>query len=81
MEHPPVDVRLPMPAILLRMIVTWLISFAVLFLFFSIACYLSGHDPLMMLYMYTSPFILSLAIALMLPLDTSRFHLSGRRRK
>jgi hypothetical protein len=71
---------IPMPAILLR-IVTGLISFAVLFLLFWIACYLSGHDPLMMLYMYTSPFILSLAIALMLPLDTSRFHLSGWRRK
>ncbi|CAN7569937.1 hypothetical protein LJR231_004196 [Phyllobacterium sp. LjRoot231] len=69
-----------MPAFLLR-IVTGLISFAALFLLFSIACYLSGHDRLMMLYMYWSPFFLSLAVALTLPLDISPGHRSGWRWK
>jgi hypothetical protein len=76
----PFHARLPMPEILLR-IVTGLISFAVLFLLFSIACYLSGHNRLMMLYMYWSPFFLSLAVALTLPLDSSRHHQSGWRWK
>ncbi|MFJ7352745.1 hypothetical protein ACIQWS_01120 [Phyllobacterium sp. NPDC097923] len=63
------------------MMVTGLISFSVLFALFSVVCYLSGHDSLMMLYMYSAPFFLSVAIGAYLPFDMSVFRLPGRRSK
>ncbi len=48
-------------AALTQAIASTLISFVFIFLLFSVACYLSGHDMLVMLHMYWSPFFLSLA--------------------
>lgn len=43
-----------------------------------LACYVTDHDPLVMIHMYLSPIILALALGIILSLDLGNVH--ARRR-
>jgi hypothetical protein len=59
-----------MLARLSKMIVSTLASFVCFFALFSVVCYLTDHDQLVMLHMYSSPVILSLAFGIIFLLST-----------
>jgi hypothetical protein len=58
-------------AMLLRIILSTLASFVVIFALLTLGCYATDHDKLVMLHMYSSPIILSLASGIVLLLSSS----------
>jgi hypothetical protein len=53
-------------AMSLKIILSMLASFALIFALLTLVCYVSDHDGLVMLHMYSSPIILSLAFGVVL---------------
>lgn len=68
-----------MLARLIIMIVSALASYACIYALLSIVCYISDHDRLVMLHMYSSPVILSLAFGLVFFLGTGNQPAFGAR--
>lgn len=61
-----------MIALLFGVIASALAAFAGIFGLLWLACYISDHDLLLMMHMYSSPIMLSVAFGIVLPLNTRK---------
>lgn len=65
------------PALMFGIIASALAAFAGMYGLLWLACHISDHDWLVMLHMYSSTVILSVAFGIILPLNTRKLPLIG----